>query len=317
MSQTQCTAPLNIVQNTQSEQICKLKCAYQFTYAPTTLKITNISSSLLIEVDAVAIPPVIYNDETYNIFWSILVTPSRHTYNGRRADAELIIYHVNTTTKNKYLAVCVPIRQSSTTTASSATFFDSIMHEVAQTSATTGSRTIYNDSTFTFNKFIPMTPFFSYTGTDSLFNSRCRSNMQQLDYIVFHSDNAITMSPQAFRSLRQLIPSSNPVATLDQSLNPGGLFYNPDGPVSPQKNDIYIDCRPTGEDGEILVPARQDTSSLIDTASATKILNFTFIKVIIGVILMMILWKLMIRAVKGITGSATKAPGVGGAKINI
>ena len=88
-----CTAPLNIVQNLQTNKICKLKCAYQFTYAPTSLRIFNAGSFIIMTTDEAATPPVNYNDINYNVQTTILVQPSLHKYNGQHADAELIITH--------------------------------------------------------------------------------------------------------------------------------------------------------------------------------------------------------------------------------
>jgi len=310
--QIQCTAPLNIVRRLQTDNICKLKCAYQFKYAHTNLTIHNYGSMLLFFTQASSTPPVVYNDQNYNLYAAVLVSPSMHTYNGSRAHAELILAHMSTSAPQKNLYVCIPIKASSNTSDDSATYLDMILSTIAQS----GTTAVYNDSTFTFNKFVPMKPFFSYTGTD-MFNTACYSRngvpTSQIDYIVFNNDNAITMSRKAFTIIRQLLAKTPPrIAPINQSVNPTGLFYNPDGPSSSREGEIYIDCRPTGDEGEVLVPASVDSSSLLDGLSMTKMMNFTFIKIVIGIILMMLLWKMMIKVVKGITGSSTKMPGVGG-----
>ena len=67
IQQIGCTSPINIVKNLQTEKICKLKCSYQFNYTPTTLTIWNADMMLFMETDEVAIAPVIYNDEYYNV----------------------------------------------------------------------------------------------------------------------------------------------------------------------------------------------------------------------------------------------------------
>jgi carbonic anhydrase len=300
------TAPINIVPNSQTDKICKLKCAYQFIYPPSPLHITNAGSVILLSIDPPATPPVIYNDENYNVSICGLFAPSLHTFNGNKADAELIIVHANSA--NKQLYVCVPIKASSTSTADSASFFDMIIGEAAQT----GGRAVYNNAAFTLNKFVPMAPFFAYTGT----NMFASSGTGQIDYIVFNIKNAITMSPKALATLQKILPTparvSNPV---DESVNPGGLFYNPDGPTSPQGGDIYIDCRPTGDEGEVLVTARPDTSSMFDNISFKDAMNSNILKVIIGIILMIVLWKVMIKAVDGITASAIKMKGGGLSKL--
>ena len=126
-----CTAPLNIVQNLQTDKICKLKCAYQFTYAHTSLQIRNQSVWLYMTVDAAATPPVIYNDQNYTVEHIILIQPSLHQFNGKKTDAELIITH-RSVNRDK-LNVCVPVIASSTSTSNSANFFDMIMATVSQT----------------------------------------------------------------------------------------------------------------------------------------------------------------------------------------
>jgi hypothetical protein len=307
-----CTAPLNIVQNLQTEKICKLKCAYQFTYPSTTLQITNFGSMLVMEADAVATPPVIYNDQNYNVEYIVLVQPSLHTYNGQKTSAELIITHVGAS-GNK-LWVCIPIKASSTSTADSTNYFDMIMSVVSQTAPASGGRTIFNSSTFSLNKLVPMTPFFSYNG-GNMFLPVCTDRNESIDYIVYHADNAIFMTPTAFGILQRVIPVAQQYAkAVEESENPGGIFYNPNGPISPNQPDIYIDCQPTGDDGEVLVAATKDTSSLLDNKLIKDLMSSKLIsagiKIFIGLILMIVIWMLMIKIVKGITSSVVKATDV-------
>ena len=303
-----CTAPLNIVQNLQTEKICKLKCAYQFTYPPTTLQISNGGSYLLLTPDIVTIPPVIYNTLTYNVQYGVLVQPSVHQYNGQKADAELIIWHVPASGIGNALCVCMPIKTSSSSTAASVNFFDMIMSTVSQTAASAGRNTIFNNSTFTFGRFVPMTPYYSYTGTN-MFQSGCNSKGGTIDYIVYHSENSITISPTAFSTLQRVLPDPQAFGVaMAASSNPAGLFFNPDGPIPPNQPDIYIDCQPTGDDGEILVPAKREPGNLLANNPLKKLLEMDLInkgiKVLVGLVLMIFLWKVMTKVVKGVTASA-------------
>lgn len=329
-SQIQCTSPIDIVRNLQTEKICKLKCSYQFKYAPTTLSIWNMGSMILWELDEVSIPPVIYNDENYNVAIVILVQPSIHTFNGKHADAELIIFHMNTRGTKK-LMVCIPIVQSSTSTSDSSTFFDLVMGEISQTAPAYGQHTIFNNATFSLSKFVPMKPYFSYTGANFLWNffdGKCyaiKSYNQttqeysekseplasDMDYIVFHVDDAINMSPQALTMLKQFTPHSKEIniPTIEASLNPGGVFFNPNGPVPQSSGEIYIDCQPTGADGELLVTARQDTGGLLDNQTLKKVWNYTFMKMIVGAILMLILWKVANNVINGIARNSARMSG--------
>ena len=302
-----CTAPLNIVRNLQTEKLCKLKCSYQFKYAPTNLQITNVGNYLLLQTDEVAIPPVIYNDQNYNVSGAIIVQPSLHKFNGEHAEAELIVPHVNASGTNQ-LWVCVPIKSSSTTTDSSAAFFDLIIAEIKKTAPSSGAKTTFTNSTFSLNKFIPMAPYFSYKGTN-ISRSNCRRNSSgsAIDYIVFHADNAITMGLSAMASLKRLIPNTQQFGTaVEESENPDGVFYNPSGPISPNQGDIYIDCQPTGDDGEVLVPTRQETTGLLNNSILRELMSSQLVEIIIGAIIILVLWKLMSKIVRGITSSVVK-----------
>lgn len=334
MQQIGCTSPIDIVKNKQTDKICKLKCSYQFNYAPTTLSIWNADMMLFMEPDDVAIAPVIYNDEYYNVEAVLLMSPSVHTFNGNKAHAELIIFHMNVTFTKK-LMVCIPIKRSSTSTTDATTHLDLIMNEVVQTAPSPGQHTVYTNPTFTLNKFVPMAPYFSYTGANLLWNplfgGKCYGMKTEpdqfgrgehieplasdIDYIVFHLDDAISMSPQALRGLRQVIPYPTNIVSIDQNQNPGGLYYNPNGPIPQSKGEIYIDCQPTGDDGEILVAARMDSSGLMDNQMIKKLLNFTFLKLIVGALVMLLIWKFAIKAVNGIAANSARTAGGGGGKL--
>jgi hypothetical protein len=320
-SQMQCTAPLNIVKNLQTAQICKLKCSYQFTYTPTSLSIWNEGMFLFFGVDDVAIPPVIYNDTNYNVISAILVSPSLHTYNGSTTDAELIIWHMDSTF-GKQLMVCVPIKANSETTADCATFFDLIMQEVTQTAPGTNQHTIYSNPTFSLQPFVPMKPYYSYTGSNlllsTLLGGKCykddkgNSADTGADYLVYHIDNAIAMSPTALAALKKVIPKPLNVVSVDEKLNPGGLYYNPNGPVKLNSGEIYIDCQPTGSDGEVIVTSRKDTGGMLDNAMLKKIWNFTFMKILIGAMVMLIIWKMAMKLINGIASSSARMAGGAG-----
>lgn len=325
-SQIQCTAPINIVRNLQTERICKLKCSYQFNYTPTTLSIWNEGMFLCLGVDEVATPPVVYNDDNYHVVTTFLVAPGLHAYNGAAPVAELILWHTNTT-NTKQLFVCIPIKVSSTTTADCATFFDLIMNEVAATAPSDGKHTVYNNTTLTLNKFVPNAPYYSYSGSSLLvmgvLGGKCYKatpgsgytwDNPDVDYLVFHNDDAITMSPQALTILQQVIPKPLNITAVDEKLNSGGIYYNPDGPIAQNTGEIYIDCQPTGADGEILVAARQDSGGLLDNAMLKKLWNFTFMKILIGGLIMIFIWVMSMKVINGIAANSARMAGGAGLK---
>ena len=293
------TAPIDLTKNTDG--ICNLKCSYSFTYAPTNLRIANKGSYLSFKVDDSMTPPVIYNDQNYTVQEVRLYHPSLHTYSGgNHADAELIIVHTNTL-NTKSMLVCVPIVKSSTTTADCAIFFDMILTEVQRTANSIGQQTIFNNPNFSLGKFIPMTPYYSYNGS-----LPWQPQNGEYDYVVFMNDNAITMTTQAFKVLQAVI-SNNTVSTY---ANPNDIFFNESGPVPPQKGEIYIECQPTGSDGEILRPMALSAGGLLADGTIKKLFNFTLVKIFIGALIMILIWKVATKIINGIASHATKAASV-------
>ena len=301
MSCANATAPIDLTRNT--ENICNLKCAYSFTYAPTSLRINNKGNYLSFLTDDANTPPVVYNDQNYNVTEVRLYCNSLHTWAGKQTDAELVIVHANTKSTG-YLLVCIPIVQSSTSTADCTTQFDFILAETQRTANRQGQETVYNNPTLSLGKFIPMTPYYSYSGT--LPWTPCNGDY---DYIVFRQSDAIAMSPQAYKTLLAVIPSPNNIMP---SSNPTtSIFYNEKGPTPPNVGEIFIDCQPTGDDGEVLVPAKADTAGVMDNELLKRLFNSQILKLLIGVLVMLAIWKLAIKLIHGIAfNSARAASGV-------
>ena len=298
------TAPMLITKNTS--QICNLKCSYSFNYAPSNIHITNMGDYISWKTADTNISPVIFNDEFYNVQEVRLYWRSVHAY-GRetnKADAELLILHTNAkSTKN--LIVCVPIMKSSTSTDDCATFFDLILAEVSRTAPATSDQTNFYNQNLSLNKFVPMKPYFSYIGTLpwSPFNG-------EYNYVVFHKDFAITMSVQAYGLLTKggkggggLTRIQNMPANKGDPLN---LFYNAKGPVKPNSGEIYIDCQPTGADGEVLVPAKLDTGGILDNDVLKRMWNKRLVKIIIGALVMIAIWKISMKFINGIASNSAK-----------
>ena len=300
MSCANATAPIDLTKNT--ENACNLKCSYSFTYTPTNLQIMNQGNYLSFKIDQTNIPPVVYNDQQYNVQEARLYCKSLHTYAGQQADAELVIVHTDMKSINNLL-VCVPIVKSSTTTAECAELFDYIMSETQRTANSRGQQTVYTSPTLTLGAFVPMKPYYSYTGT--LPWTPCNGDY---NYIVFHKDDAITMSPQAYKALLALIPYPN---NIQSKSNPDGVFYNATGPTPANVGEIYIQCQPTGADGEILVAARTDSAGVLDNALLKRIFNFTLVKLLIGVLVMLAIWKIAMKAINGIASHSAKIAAAG------
>ena len=292
------TAPIDITKNTDG--ICNLKCSYSFNYAPTNLQITNQGSYLSFKVDNTMTPPVIYNEQNYNVQEVRLYYPSLHTYAGKKADAEFIILHSNTNS-TKQLLVSIPVIKSSTSTSDSSTFFDLILINVQNTANSWGQQTTYNNPTFSLAKFVPMTPYYSYIGTLpwSPYNGT-------YDYVVFSMDNAIAISIESMSVLKQVIAPTNS----EIQVNPYDIFFNSVGPIPPTKGEIFIDCQPTGDDGEVIMPVKPSSGGIIDNQTMQKLINNNMVKILIGALIMIGIWKLSMKIINGIAGHSAKVSAV-------
>jgi len=214
------------IKNVQGK--CDLKCAYNFKYpdSGTTAKNTGVMIQLSYENGSV--PPVLYNNEKYEVNNIKIVSPSIHMYDSSYTDAEIIIEHLATTGGPKF-CVGIPIKSSSETT-DAANMLTEIIQTVATNAPVQGESATLNISRFNLQKFVPNKPFFSYT------------DLENTEWVVF--------------SLLEYIPlSSSTLGTLNQIIKPfplptqgNELFLNSSGPntVGNVGDGIYISCKPTG-----------------------------------------------------------------------
>ena len=291
------TWPINITVNKDSK--CNLQCSYSFSYPPTSLKIYRYGPIYLIPDDTVQ-PPVIYNNNNYNVQAIYIFRPSLHKFAGVSADAEMIIVHYSEKSP-KALLVCIPITKSSTSTTEATTFLDLIGLEISRTGTGSDGETVFNNPTFTLNKFVPMKPYISYSGSNG-------SEESTMDFIVFQKENSVYMSVATFNILTDdtkgsaLWPAFNYLRVVNKS-ETSAIFYNSTGPVVRAGDSIYISCQPTGADGEILTQLLPNSSQMVDRLSVKAATNNLFVKVITGTLLMIIIWKLSIKIIRGVSGN--------------
>jgi carbonic anhydrase len=285
MSCSKATAPVNITNNTTTT--CDLKCDYSFKYPISNLQATNRGNYLSLKTEPESVPPVTYNAEQYQVYEIRIYRPSLHTYGGKNADAEMIIVH-NSSSGSEKLLVCIPINKSISASNKSAQTFDTILSTVSKTAPSVNKQTIINLPTFSLNDFVPMKPFYSYNGT--LPYAPCNG---KYSYVVFSKNNegALSMSYSAYSSLSKIIS-----ATSNNIKNgSGGIYYNSKGPSQSTGlgEDIYIECSPTGSDGETQVKSSTSSpTSLFSSDSVSNVLNSVYFQVIIGAIVILGIMKL-------------------------
>lgn len=239
--------PINIVENVPN---CSLKCNFSFKYPSSKiLKITNKGNYINIGVERMSEPPATFNNEGYSVEGIRIYTPSLHTYSGTTADAELIITHTNSN-NSSYLLICIPISVNNIINDNSA-LLSKIVQEMSKRANSLDEETILKEERFSLNNLVPRKPFFSYGGVLPY-----SPNNGNADFIVYNMDNAIPINDKIFKQMRNMIISQ----TTDVYPTNDRLFYNSNGPAKVEINDdIYIDCRPTGADGNVIVPVGEES----------------------------------------------------------
>ena len=279
MSCPKSTAPVNLPTFATA---CSLKCKYSYNYPASELQGTNKKEYISYRVNERQNTPVQYGDSNYDVEEFRIYHPSLHNFVGEKADAEMVIIHRNNMGSEKLL-VCIPMVEKDVANDSSV-MLEHVIIEVAKRANSNENTTVINLAGFTLNKFIPKKkPFIIYKGTTPY--SPCTNTT--VNYVVFTKPDAITITPTSMSILKRMISTQNYEVKSDPK---GGFFYNKDGPTlgTSMSDDIYIECKPTGSDGEVLVPAASAWSMSSLNMKTNMNLNSinTFIYVILGIIIM-------------------------------
>jgi len=244
-------SPINI-STTANVLSCEIFCAYMHQYKDSACTVTHYPDHLKLSYDPTTSAAVTFNKEEYNVREINIYAPSIHTYNGSAADAEMLIIHDGA---GKKLIVSLPLVQSNNTT-SSATILDDIVQKFSSTvdKTKTNDSQLVSVSNYNLENFIPNAPYYFYMGGAPF--SPCDG---QYSFIVFDKiKSPVTINS---KTLATLVGKNG----IGIAIAPSGIkavarsdyYYNSSGPnVKPgsggKKDEIYIECNPAGEDGEIL-----------------------------------------------------------------
>ena len=298
------TAPRDITRNVTAN--CSLKCDYSFAYPISAITAGNKGTFLSFRVDKASTAPVLYNADNYELSEARLYTPSLHTYGGQIAKAELILVHNNIGGRGTLL-VCVPVNVVQNSTSDSVRLLDTILAQCAKTATTAGQQTVINTTTLSLNACVPTKPFFSYTAT--LPFEPCNGDA---NYVVFSNEtegSAATISYDAFLALGTLIkPHAYKVQKTDADKTPP-LFYNSGGAkklqeVRNQTDNVYIECNPTGDEGQTLVPNNRTSAQLFSTGGLGAFIlqqNILF-QAVVGILVIIVMMKICAMLLNKLTG---------------
>jgi carbonic anhydrase len=236
MSCLNANAPIDINMSTITGK-CDLKCSYTFSYTNSSCTSTNRGDYISVSYDKSSSPPVLYNSVGYDVQEIRVYTPSLHSYNGSKKDAEIIIIHSSKMGSNPLL-VCIPIESNNSSSVSSM-FFKTLIDTVASSAPSEGETTTVNVNKFNLSSFVPRKPFFSYSAREPY--QPCST---EVEYIVYQ--DSLDILSDTLTKLQTIISKNQ----YDIKKGPN-LFYNEKGPRSgTASDDIYIDCQPVGSSEE-------------------------------------------------------------------
>ena len=191
-------APINLP--TAVNQPCSTKCNFEYNYGLASCSVTNRTTYL--DIQCFDGNNTIKSDM---ISGSLIVTgvrlyaPSLNTYDGFRADAELIITHSG---GGRTLYVCIPVI-SSVKSGSSAKWFSKVIPS-APTKKGGGATVGVNVNNFTLNDVIPQAAFTIYN--DGTFDWNCA---QDNVIILFNKNVAVNMKSRDYSTLTSIIKAAS------------------------------------------------------------------------------------------------------------
>ena len=213
-----------------------------------------------------------------------LFRPSLNTYDGFKADAELIITHSG---GGKNFYVCIPVISSEKESSSAKWFSQIIPYSPSEKG---GSGKSVNVSNFSLNSVIPLAPFFIYEG--GTFDWGCSASDIM---IIFNKNKAINIKNSNYKTLVTLIRKHSYSA----QATPGYLTFNATGTSSGpgkqqgSKTSKQLTCTPiVDQDGNNIegnnkkdLPWEGEPSTNSKETEKAKAMMWRNIGIVIGIIL--------------------------------
>ena len=228
------TSPINISKQSVAGS-CTNKCDLMFDYHGSSCNIFRSETYLELDYDNSSKAPVTFNNIAHEVYKVRIYCPSLHTFNGKRAPAELIIAHNG---NGSNLLVCVPLMESEITSESSK-MMEKIVNDTEKLAPKVGNRASLNVPNYNLNNIVPKLPYFFYEAT--LPFPPCNGNY---NLVVFHTSTFNTIKKPIVDKMRKIIKEHAIQTRSGPELFLSGLKSH-----SRESDDIYISCQPV-KDGK-------------------------------------------------------------------
>lgn len=287
------TMPINLPRGVNTP--CSEKCSLTYDYGISKVTATNKKDEFgnYLEINCFDSPN---NKVNFGLVGDLninsvkLFRPSLNTYNGQKANAEIILTHSG---GGKNVYICIPIRVSNSRSNSAKWF-----KQIAQFLPTRKQGTVpINTNNFTLNSIIPKASFVVYEG--GVF---CWGNGQEDVAIIYELESAITIYPSDLSNIKKLISknSYNTYPTSDYlQYSSKGSRAGP-GKKSGGKKSKELQCVPIyDQDGNKIPEGASDVNPSLKgtgyfsekTSKASKVIaeNTRLVIIICAVLVFMIL----------------------------
>lgn len=298
MSKDSCdqfTAPINFTP-TKNTEICDLMCELDFDYNDSNTVVFNRGDLLSINYDRPIKAPVLFKGTKYYVKSIMICHPSLHKFKGEHTDGELIIVHTGEQGQND-LVICIPI-VAKDVASKTAMDLEIIVDNVSSHAPNVGDSVHINTLSLNLNHFVPNKPYYFYVGTFQFNNCSKKNDIIVFDYL---KDAYITMTQSTYTTITGFLSKQR----YRTNNNFKDFFYNKVGPVKETKNEIYIDCQPTGDNGEILISTNKNPINAdFLSKEISKIENNHVYNALVGILLMVGLYGLAKLLFSRITSQA-------------
>jgi carbonic anhydrase len=251
---------------------CDSKCNYKYKYQSSSCVGKNLGNYISLSYDNSS-SLINYNEISYYVKELRLYYPSLHSYNGNKADAELVIVHMSNTGEMPLL-VCIPIKISSTSTP----ILMNVISTMARNAPTEGDSTTIKMLEYNLGRIIPKKGYYTYTATEPY-----QPCVETVNFIVYDiNDTYLSMTSDLYNKLKNIIIQTN-----FEVKDGVQFFYNSKGPNTISEDDIYIDCQPVGESEETTTIINESYTE--NEYSWENLKNNDGFKLLIGIIIFLVI----------------------------
>lgn len=233
-------SPIDLIE--AETKICDSKCAFSFNYVKSSLIGSNKKTHLEFKLQNNDKNSIKFNGNYYNLEKFMLFRNSVHKLNGQSKSAELVIEHSKINNPSKKLVVCILLNVVNNNDSD----IDFLIDKMSLLALKLNDTAVIKYPSFSLNNIIPEERYFNYSS--NLFYFKNNSGLCYKNHDIIVINKILSINTKNYNNLFDLI---------NKHSFPINLSNKPDTFYSKKKaslglgvmgeNDIYIECKPTGE----------------------------------------------------------------------